>query len=398
MQGTDRFFFRVTILAFMVVFLYILKDELSPLLIGVTLLFLLFLTRRGVNFEQGVGIVVGLLFTVWFLSEASGLLWPFIISFVIAYLLAPLVYLMERRISRTLSLCLIVLLVLGGLAGIGIIVVPRVSEEVRELVNDLPAYGRALGRLYDRVVVLIHNYGLGLSVGEIQQWFIEKLPEVGKLFADKMTEALRGLTSGIAALLNLLMIPFVTFYVLKDYEKIKAALRGVLPRQHSGQIITMINGVDAVLGQYVRGQILVCSFIALLTCTGLAISGIRYAVILGLMAGVMNLVPYVGLAVSLGVVSVVALLGHDPLTDLLKVVAVFVVVQGIEGNFLSPRVVGSRVGLHPAWVMFALVVSAHFWGFIGMLIAIPVAAVINILVSVATGFYYSSKYVGSATD
>ncbi len=395
---TDRFLFRLIILAFLAVFLYVLKEELSPLLIGVTLFFLLFLARKGTGFEQGVGILVGLLFAVWFLSEVSGLLWPFVISFVIAYLLAPLVQIMERRISRILSLCVIGLLVLGTLSGIGVILIPRVTGEVRELVQHLPAYGRAIGRLYDRVVLLIESYGVGLSAGEIQQWFIEKLPEVGRVFADNATEALKGLTSGVAALLNLLMIPFVTFYVLKDYEKIKAVLRGLLPRRYSGKIVSVIGSVDLVLGQYVRGQVLVCGSIALMTCVGLAISEIRYAVTLGLMAGVMNLVPYVGLAVSLGVTSVVALLGEDPLAALLKVIFVFVIVQAIEGNFLSPRVLGRRVGLHPAWVMFALVVSAHFWGFLGMVIAIPVAAVVNILVTVAAGSYYKSRYYGTAAD
>ncbi len=142
---------------------------------------------------------------------------------------------------------------------------------------------------------------------------------MGRVFAHNTTEALKGLTSGVAALLNLLMIPFVTFYVLKDYEKIKAVLRRLLPRRHSGKVVSMVGSVDLVLGQYVRGQVLVCSSVALMTCVGLTISGVRYAVTLGLMAGVMNLVPYVGLAVSLGVAALVALLGEDPLTALLKV-------------------------------------------------------------------------------
>ena len=110
------------------------------------------------------------------------------------------------------------------------------------------------------------------------------------------------------------------------------------------------------------------------------------------MAGLFNLIPYIGIAVAFSVSCLVALSDADPFGSLFKVIGVFVVVQSIEGNFLSPRVVGQRVGLHPVWVMFALVVGAHFWGFIGMLIAIPGAAVVNILCKVIAERYYNSLY------
>ena len=388
----DRIFFRVVVLVFLLVFLYVLRDGLSPLLVGVTLLGLIVLAQKGVRFEIGIGIVACVLLAAWFLSEVAGLLWPFAVSFVLAYLMAPLVDLIGRRISRSLAIGIIVLLLLGILSGIGVVVVPKVIDEVRELVRRLPSYGTAVKDLYERGLGLIREYGYEVQLGEIQQWLVERLPEVGKIFADKTTAALKGLTSGLAALLNLLMIPFVTFYVLKDYDKITRSLQGVLPRHLAGSSQELLQRIDEVLGQYIRGQLLVCSFIAVLTGFGLAISGIPYAVLLGLMAGISNLIPYVGLAVSLGVTAVVALLDADPLMNLLKVIVVFVVVQGIEGNFLSPRVVGERVGLHPAWVMFALVVAAHFWGMIGMLIAIPGAAVLNILINILTGRYFSSQY------
>ena len=119
----------------------------------------------------------------------------------------------------------------------------------------------------------------------MKKWFLEGLPEVGKIFADQVTSALHGLSSGLAALLNLLMIPFVTYYVLKDYERIKRSLRNFLPRRHVQTTVSLLDQIDDVLGQYVRGQFLVSSFIAILTSTGLALSDIRYAVLLGLMAG-----------------------------------------------------------------------------------------------------------------
>ena len=165
-----------------------------------------------------------------------------------------------------------------------------------------------------------------------------------------------------------------------------------MPPRYLPPVKAFLEQIDDVLGHYIRGQMLVCSFIALLTAVGLGALGIRYAVLLGLMAGLFNLVPFIGLTVSLAISALIAGLDADPVMGVAKVIVVFVIVQGIEGNFLSPKVVGQRVGLHPGWVMFALVMFAHFWGFIGMVIAIPVAAVINILVRIVTTRYFNSNY------
>jgi predicted PurR-regulated permease PerM len=390
----DRLFFRALMLVFLGVFLIVLQDRLSPVLVGASLFLLVFLNRRGIRFETGVGLVAGLLFGAWFVGEVGSLLWPFLISFVLAYLLAPLVKILDKWISRTLAIGIIAILMLGLLTGIGVVLVPKVIEEVVQFVGHLPAYGNAVQRLFEELLTTLRSVGIDVSVVSVKMWLVERLPQLGRLFAAQMTSALKNVTSGVAALLNLLMIPFVTFYVLKDYEKIQNALTSVMPRRHLDTTLSLVNRVDSVLGQYIRGQVLVCSFIAALTATGLTISGVPYAVLLGVTAGLLNLIPYVGLAISFGITSVVALLGGDALFTWLKVLAVFAVVQSIEGNFLSPRVVGRRVGLHPAWVMFALVISGHFWGFLGLLLAIPVAAVINIIAKIVADRYYNSRYYG----
>jgi len=234
--------------------------------------------------------------------------------------------------------------------------------------------------------------GYAISTGDIQEKVLGQLPEIGKLFATQATSLLKGLTSGIAALLNMTLIPFVTYYILKNFERIKGSLMSLLPRKHVESTADVLGRIDHVLGNYVRGQFLVCGFVAGLTALGLAFFDIRYSVLLGLFTGLSNLVPFVGIAVSLGITAMVVLLDADPFINLIKVIGVFVVVQNIEGNFLSPRVVGSKVGLDPAWVMFALVISAHFWGIVGMIVAIPGAAVLNMLVKILKQRYISSRY------
>ncbi|MFT5367053.1 MAG: putative PurR-regulated permease PerM, partial [Candidatus Latescibacterota bacterium] len=309
-----------------------------------------------------------------------------------AYLLAPLVKVMEKKISRSLAIGVVVVLLLGVLAAVGMVLVPVVIREVGDLVTQLPRYGEALKHHYDSVVAFVQAQGYEISTGEIQGKVLGQLPQIGKLFATQATSLLNGLTSGIAALLNLTLIPFVTYYVLKDFERIKESLQSLLPRKHVQNAEEVIGRIDDILGNYVRGQFLVGGFVAALTAFGLAFFGIRYAVLLGLFTGLANLVPFVGIAVSLGLASLVVLLDVDPLVNLIKVIGVFVVVQNIEGNFLSPRVVGNKVGLDPAWVIFALVISAHFWGIVGMIVAIPGAAVLNVLVKILKQRYISSRY------
>lgn len=388
----DRPYYKVALLGFLGVLLYLLADDLSPFAVGSGLVVLLFLSRRGAPLELGIGIVAALLFSVYIFHGLAELLWPFVISFILAYLLAPLVGVLSKKLPRTIAIGVLALSLLGFLGIVSYALIPRVIGEVKDFVLSLPAYGAYFKNQYQRLDEWLSRYAYTGYANEIQQRFLDRLPEVGKLFADQTTSALRGLTSGIAALLNLLMIPFVTFYVLKDYDRIREMTANAIPIRHRDRILDFVSRVDLILGQYIRGQLIVSTFIAVLTAVGLSVSGVRYAVILGLTAGALNLIPYVGLTISLGIAMVVALMDAGGLAQCLKVLVVFVIVQGIEGNFLSPRVVGERVGLHPVWVMFALVVAANLWGMVGMLIAIPVAAVVNVIVRIVLQRLFGSRF------
>lgn len=393
-----RPFSRILTLIFMVALLYTMQDSLSPFLMGTIIVVLLWLVRKEALFEAGVGSAVGLLIFVWLLDELAGILWPFVTSFVLAYLLAPLVKILEKKISRSLAIGLVVILLLGGLTTFGVVLIPVVIQEVGDLVTQLPRYGEALKQHYEGLVAFVQAQGYEISTGEIQNRVLGQLPEIGKLFATQATSLLKGLTSGIAALLNLTLIPFVTYYILKDFDRIQGGVLSLLPRKHVETTGELLGRIDQVLGKYVRGQFLVCGVVAALTAAGLAFFDIRYSVLLGLFTGLANLVPFVGIAAALGMTCLVVLLDVDPLINLIKVIGVFVVVQNIEGNFLSPRVVGNQVGLDPAWVIFALVIAAHFWGIVGMIVAIPGAAVLNILVKILRQRYIRSRYYDLSND
>ena len=391
-ERRDQPYFKVALLGFLGVLLYLLSDDLSPYVAGFGLLIVFVMSRRGTSLEAAVATVAALLFSTYAFQSIAELLWPFVVSFILAYLLAPLVGFLSRKMPRTIAMAILMLSLLGLLTIVSYAIIPRVIREVRDLVVSLPGYVDWFKAVYRDFTAWLARYPYTSYADEIQQRFLDGLPEVGKLFADQTTSALRGLTSGIAAVLNLLMIPFVTFYVLKDYDRIGELIREAIPTRHRARVMDFVGRVDLVLGQYIRGQLMVSTFIACLTAVGLSISGIPYAVVLGLTAGALNLIPYVGLTISLGVSLIVALIDSGSLIQCVKVLVVFVIVQGIEGNFLSPRVVGERVGLHPVWVMFALVVAANMWGMVGMLVAIPVAAVVNIIVRLVLQRIYGSRF------
>lgn len=396
---SERLFFDILMVVFVIALLWAMKDALTPLLVGAAVLLLGLAQRQKVHFDAVIVGIASVFLGVWFFSEIASILWPFVTAFILAYLLSPMVRQLQKFMPRNVAIAVIVLSILAVLTGLGAVVIPKVISEVSEFVRRLPTYGAALVSVYDGILVWVEaEVGYAVALEDIQQWLLTRLPEVGRVFADQTTSALKGFSSGIAAFLNLLMIPFVTFYILKDYEKIGGLIERSMPPRYLPPVKAFWSQIDDVLGHYIRGQMLVCSFIALLTALGLGVLGIRYAVLLGLMAGLFNLVPFIGLTVSLVISALIAGLDADPVMGVVKVVVVFVIVQGIEGNFLSPKVVGQRVGLHPGWVMFALVLFAHFWGFIGMVIAIPVAAVINILVRIVANRYFNSHYYQRATN
>jgi predicted PurR-regulated permease PerM len=196
--------------------------------------------------------------------------------------------------------------------------------------------------------------------------------------AGDLTAALSRLAGQV---LNLILVPILFFYLLKDFNRIKDFIHCHLPKASSEKIRRYIRSINRIIGGFFRGQLIVCTIVAVLTTFLLYIFDVPYALILGLLAGILNIIPYIGLAITLTIGILIGLLSPQPLVTLLKTVIIIEAVQIMEGNVLSPRIVGNRVGLHPVWVIFSVLIFAHFWGIPGLLIAVPTAAIIKIFVS-----------------
>ena len=183
----------------------------------------------------------------------------------------------------------------------------------------------------------------------------------------------RGLRSAATVAGYVILTPVLTFYLLRDYDRILARLRELLPRGREAAVVEFARDYDVLLSRYLRGQLTVALIIGVMTSTLLFVVQFPYAFLLGALAGVMGLIPFLGLVLSLIPAVIVALVSGSVLVSLVKVAVVYTLVQILDGGVISPRIVGDSVGLHPVWIVLALSVGGFFFGFVGILISVPVA-------------------------
>jgi predicted PurR-regulated permease PerM len=335
--------------------------------------------------------LIGLAVFLALLWLLKGMLLPFVAGLVIAYFLDPLADRLERAgLSRTLATALIT----GGffLAFIGLLVVlaPLIEHQVVEFAHRVPGYVETLS---ERIEPLIAEIKRKLSKGDIERLRSSAGDYAGTAVTWGLG-VLKGLVSGGLALANLLSLlfitPILTFYLVHDWDHLVAKVDSWLPRHHAQTIRTQICEIDRTISGFVRGQATVCLALAAFYGLGLTVVGLDLGLVIGMGAGLISFVPYLG--VISGFVTGVALgFAQTQSWELPALVAaVFAVGQVLEGNFLTPRLVGNKVGLHPVWIMFALLAFGNLFGFVGLLLAVPVAAVIGVLVRFALSRYLDS--------
>jgi predicted PurR-regulated permease PerM len=320
------------------------------------------------------------LLLMWLLND---ILLPFVVGMVVAYFLDPVVVRLQRaRLSRAMATTLVT--IVAVLVGVGVVmaILPPLFGQVQSLITSAPEYiVKAIGRIQPLLEPLRVRLGLEpISMHDLQseatQWAGKGLAVAGGI-AGALAE--RGVA--IINLLGLLFItPVVTFYMLRDWEKLVASIDGALPLDHADTIRKLTTESNAAIAGFMRGQALVCLSLGTFYGIGLTLVGLQFGLVIGLIAGAISFIPFVGTFVG-GVMALGMALAQFPpdWIGVVKVAAVFVVGQMLEGNFLSPKLVGDRVGLHPVWIMFALLAGGSLFGFTGVLIAVPVAAILGVV-------------------
>ena len=350
------------------------------------ILVLVLLPFRGMPGYGLLVFVAAILTVYWLLATTGFLLAPFVLGFVFAYVLDPLVdALVERRVARTAAIVLLALPVAGAGAVAVLYGIPALVGQVDELVQAAPELVARVGGWFGGVRERIILAGIpGLDEEAIPD-LTNLDPEQVVAFLQERRERLasgtwrgvlglgRGLGSAATVAGYVFLTPVLTFYLLRDYDRILEWLRGLLPRGREAGVVEFAREYDVLLSRYLRGQLTVALIISVLTSALLFVVRFPYPFLLGALAGVMGLIPFLGLVLSIIPAVIVALVSGSVLVSLVKVAVVYGSVQILDGGVISPRIVGDSVGLHPVWIVLALSVGGFFFGFVGLLIGVPVA-------------------------
>lgn len=351
----------------------------------------------------GVGLLLVVGGIVYLLRSVFAILFT---SVVFAYLLDPLVDRWEAKgRSRESGIgvlfgCFALLLAL-----LVFVVLPQVSAEFIELSGNVTVYLDELGNeLVELRVKAEEQLGRPIPVqpedilAELQGSEAvvgDAAPNVGKWVAGFVSKTLSGGISFVLGVMNLALLPIFTFYLLRDWDRMLAGIDSMIPLRYRERTRRLAGEIDGRLGSFVRGQITVCACLAVLYSIGLLISGIDMAIVVGVTAGILFIVPYLGTVVGVVLATALALLKFGFDWHVLAVWGTFGIAQGIEGFVLTPYIVGDKVGLHPFVVMLALIVGGNLFGIWGMLFAIPVTAAALVLLGEWVRGYRASRFYGT---
>jgi predicted PurR-regulated permease PerM len=345
-----------------------------------------------------VGIVLVIVLALGLLQP---ILMPFATGFALAYILAPGVAQLERwGVRRTLASLAILAAFLFGLACMLVILVPLVQGQIVQLISSVPNLVRALQDQLGKLILLLQEHLPAEDVTKVRDLLGAKLGEAVIWLAGFAQGAI---TSSLAILniISLVVVtPIVTFFLLRDWQVMIATIDSFMPRQSLDTVRGQARLVSDTLVGFIHGQALVCLILAIYYGIALTLIGLASGLALGLLIGALAIIPILGVTTGLALSVGLAASQYGTWTEILLVCGIFAVGQLAEANFLTPKLVGDRIHLHPVWVIFALFAGGTLFGFVGILVAVPAAAVIGVLARFALARYrqsslYDARQTGS---
>ncbi|MDH5600158.1 MAG: AI-2E family transporter [Gammaproteobacteria bacterium] len=308
------------------------------------------------------------------------ILMPFISAAILAYIADPLVDKLETKMPRTLAVSIVFLTLSVIALLLLLIVLPLVEQQVVILAEKLPLYiDRAQYFLFP---FLKERFGIDLSLIDmnmLKQSLAEYWKAAGGIAANIVGSISRSGLILAGWIANFLLMLVVTFYLLRDWDVLVAKVHALIPRKNEKNIVTIVKESDEVLGAFFRGQMLVMIVLSAVYTVGLMLVGIDTALLIGVLSGMVSFVPYLGFIVGIVVASIAALMQFQDIVPVFYVAIVFMVGQMLEGMLLTPMLVGDKIGLHPVAVIFAVLAGGQLFGFVGILLALPLAAVIAVV-------------------
>lgn len=399
----------VAVLMVLGFFLFSLEPVLNPFLLYLVLVALL-LPGGGLREHPRLVMAATVLTLLWVLSTTGALLAPFLVALGLAYLLDPAVdRLQARGMGRTVAIGVLAGPALVALALLVVLGAPALGRQMVEIIRGLPVavervgeWAQAMELEMERIPWIgpvLQETLSGLDPEELVAFLEERRADLAQRAWSGVLGVGRGLGAALSILGYVVLTPVLTFYLLRDWDTVVQRVDDLIPRPSRAGVAGFFHDLDGLLGKFLRGQITVALLMGALTALGLWLWGFPYAFLIGALVAVFSVVPYLGLVLSLVPAVLVALTSGDVVMGLVKVAVVFGVVQGLEGTVISPRIVGDSVGLHPVWILLAITAGGFFFGFVGLLLAVPAAAGLKLLLRRGVDRYKaSSHYLGEAPE
>ncbi|MEM8627907.1 MAG: AI-2E family transporter [Pseudomonadota bacterium] len=336
-----------------------------------------------------VGLLIVILLTIYVLSP---ILLPFVLAFFLAYVLNPLVAMLEKaELSRSFGSAAVVVFFTVILVSLLLLLVPILLVQIQNFAATLPEQASKVGAAIESLVIRV----FGPDAAQVEDAVLQRIRDGLTFQEDGVSQAITSLITGGLAVVNFLSLvlitPVLTFYLLADWPRLMRGLHDHIPLDYKETVERLLGEIDQVISGFLRGQGLVALLLGLIYATGLVMVGLTYGLLIGLVAGLLSYIPFVGTIIGfvLGMFAAISQFWPEWLPIVL-VAVVFGVGQVLEGNFLSPKIVGDRIKLHPVWLIFSLFAFSYLFGVVGLLIAVPVAAVIGVLGRFALAEYRDS--------
>jgi predicted PurR-regulated permease PerM len=344
---------------------------------------------------QLFAITAVIVYLIWLLAPV---LMPFAVAAMLAYLGDPLADRLERLgLNRMWAATIVFVVIMVVVVGVLLLLIPLIARQVENLINNLPRYGDwAQNTVWPWLQARLHLDPHTFDSDRLLTAIKEHMASIGGVATAVLGKVSRsGL--GIAMwLTNLVLIPVVAFYLLRDWDRLVAKVDGMLPRSIQPTIAHLASESDKILGAFVRGQLLVMLALGVFYGAGLGVVGLTVGPLIGMVAGLLSFVPYLGFIIGFVAAIIAALVQYGDWTHVLLVCGVFVIGQLLEGYVLVPKLVGDEIGLHPVAVIFAVLAGGYLFGFLGVLLALPAASVIMVLLRYLIERYRMSELYNEA--
>lgn len=336
-------------------------------------------------------IICSLFVSIYFLQP---ILMPFLVGMGLAYLGDPLVDRLEDLgAGRTMGVFIVFVVFLLLISGVLLILLPILAKEISALIRDIP---RAIVLLQETTSpFLMANFGIDpfdLNLDELKAKLASNWQQAGGIAGQVLTRVTASSFVLLTTIANLALIPVVAFYLLRDWDILMGKIREMIPRDMENTTVGLVTECDEVLSAFLRGQLLIMFILGCIYAVGLYFVGLDLAFLIGMLAGLASIVPYLGFIVGIIAAAMAAMFQYHDLIHLVYVAIVFGVGQLLEGTVLTPLLVGDRIGLHPVAVIFAVLAGGQLFGFVGVLLALPVAAVTMVFIRHLHDQYKESEY------